>query len=649
MKGGAHPASPALPVLWAAALAVAATLAVAWFHWGWLMDHAMVLDGVPAVGNNDGYFHLDRAATLAEQGGGLADALTDSRPSMLLPHLLAQFAGTDRGSLHFLAACAGPLSGLAVLLAVLPWASDTRSRFTVLAAPLLAALAPYWLARTHVGFLDTDGVAVGLCLFALFCVRRFSTRAERRAAWGLLYVLAAAVAWFWWRPGAYLCAGFLSLYVIHPSRNRRDLPLKACLLGAALLAGGLAVAGVKPFSSVGAYVAAHLDLAFGGGDRGLLGSAVRELAGVGVAELGHRALGASWLLVPALLGTVVYLFRNRTQGVFLASGWLFGIASLYSQRFIPLFVPVAAVYAAYGAAFCLDRVGALTCRVQRGPVRTALNTAVLAALLAGSAANLAEYRPESYFRRADFALAGAVKQDFPANAVIWTWWDYGYFFQYLTGMKTFFDGGSQTGTTCFAAAYPLMQSDPARGAAWMRHFAGTFPRFDESRRGGGWQDYTAELAASLVREGADGPPVALVLPARVYATTGYLYAFAHLYDEAVPPVRNRLDLFPAEGFAYDETARTVTVPEAMIAKGYDAVGSVLDGTGRDPAEFDFASLAEPYLVFSRNADFVAVTDREVAPSVLFRLLGLFAQTPEFFAPVAFDYRTGGAWRVGAGS
>ncbi|WP_316899542.1 hypothetical protein [Pseudodesulfovibrio indicus] len=648
MKGEVRQPSLAPAVLAAVALGVVAILAVAWFHWGWLTDNAMVLDGVPAVGNNDGYFHLDRATALAEQGAWLTDALTDPRPSMLLSHLLALFAGADRALLHLLAACAGPLSGLAMFLAVLPWAADTRSRFTILAAPLLAVMAPYWVVRTHVGFLDTDGVAVGLCFLALYCVRRFSTGPA--PAWVAAYILATAVTWLWWRPGAYLCLCFLLLYAVYPPRNRCDGAFKIAIIGGVLLAAGLAAAGVKPFSGVGTYVAAHVELAFGGGDRGLLGSAVRELAGANVAELGHRALGASWLLIPALLGTVVHVLRDRARALFLASGWLFGAASLYSQRFIPFFVPVAAAYAAYGAAFCLCLIDSFAGRAGRGPLRAAIAFAALAALLAGSAANLTRYRPEPYFQRADFDLAEVVKRSFSADTVIWTWWDYGYFFQYLTGMKTFFDGGSQTGTTCFAAAYPLMQSEPARGAAWMRHFAATFPRFDESRRGAGWQRYAADLAESLVREDdGGGPPVALVLPARVYGAAGYLYAFAHLYDEQVPPVRNRLDLFAARGFSYDEGAGAVTVPEAMIAKGYETVGSVLDGTGRDPAEFDFASLADPYLVFSRHADFVAVTDREMVPSVFFRLLGLFAPAPDFFRPVTFDYRTGGAWRVAAGS
>jgi undecaprenyl-diphosphooligosaccharide--protein glycosyltransferase len=106
-----------------------------------------------------------------------------------------------------------------------------------------------------------------------------------------------------------------------------------------------------------------------------------------------------------------------------------------------------------------------------------------------------------------------------------------------------------------------------------------------------------------------------------------------------------LDLFPKTGFAYDADARTVVVPEAMVVKGYDSVGSVLDATEKEPEQVDFNALPDPYLVFSHTTDFLAVTDRAVIGSVLFRLLGLFDYDTRYFEPVCFDFRSGGVWLV----
>ena len=271
--------------------------------------------------------------------------------------------------------------------------------------------------------------------------------------------------------------------------------------------------------------------------------------------------------------------------------------------------------------------------------------AVSAVLLVGVGINSVRgFEPKSAFSRGDVALAGTIKAGLPPDTVLWTWWDYGYFFQYLTGMKPFFDGGSQTPATCFTAAYPLMQSDQDVAALWMRHFATVRPRLDLTRKGEGWAGYVAEVEASLPLT-RSGPSVAVVIPAQTYAATGFLYAFAHAFGTEVPPVVNRLEFFGKEGFAYDGTANTVTVPEAMVERGYDSVGAVLDATGRTPEDYDLAALPDPYLVFSRDADFLAVTDRAVVGSVLFRLLGLFEYDRRLFEPVSFDSRTGGVWRV----
>ena len=190
----------------------------------------------------------------------------------------------------------------------------------------------------------------------------------------------------------------------------------------------------------------------------------------------------------------------------------------------------------------------------------------------------------------------------------------------------------------------MMQPDQDRAAAWMRNFAEARPRLDLARKGPGWRSYVAMLEAHfpLLEKGS---PVALVIPKQTYAATGFLYAFAHAFGTEVPPVVNRLEFFGKEGFAYDGTANTVTVPEAMVERGYDSVGAVLDATGRTPEDYDLAALPDPYLVFSRDADFLAVTDRAVVGSVLFRLLGLFEYDRRLFEPVSFDSRTGGVWRV----
>ena len=640
--------SPALTVAAVVLCALAVTGALAVHHTGFFVEQGLHSHGVPLVGNNDGYFHLDQARTLAESGKGVGDVFADSRQSMLLPYLLS-VVGDDAAALRLVAAYLGPLLGLSMLLAVVPWGIDAGSRFVTAASGLLALLAPYWVTRTHVGFLDTDSLVPGLCLFALFCLYRLAAGEKRRLLWGAGYGLAAAFIWFWWRPGTFLCAGFLACYLVYPSRGRSDRVFKSILAAAVLTGAGLALAGVQPLAGVLDYVSAHLQLAFGGAGGSLLSSAITELKGAGIVGLGDKGLGTVWLLPLAALGTVVYCFRLRWKALFLTSAWVLGIAALFSQRFIPLFVPVGAFFAAYGLAACCTWAGSMAARVSWKPerLRVAFLIACLPILFWGVAFNAVSYEPKSYFTRSDFELAETVRTSFPQETVIWTWWDFGYFFRYLTGMDTYFDGGSQTDRTCFVAAYPLMQGDMGVAAAWMRHFAGTGPKgFSVAQKGENWPQYLKGFTRKIVSDEGGHGAVALVLPARVYATTtGYLYAFAHIFDQAVPQVTNHLDLFSKEGFRYASGDQSVVVPEEMVSKGYHSFGAVLGATGASPDGIDFTAIPDPYLVFSDTADFLAVTDRLMVGSVLFRLLGLFPYDIHHFEPVTFSYRSGGVWRV----
>jgi undecaprenyl-diphosphooligosaccharide--protein glycosyltransferase len=605
------------------------------------------VDGVLAVTNNDGYYHLDHARAFAAQGMALSGPWTGS---MLLSRLLALLGGTDITGLLAAAAPIGPVLGLTMLLAVLPWAEETEDAAVVFLAPLLALLSPYWIDRTHLGVVDTDVLSPFLAYASLYCVMRFSTSAIRRTAWAAGYAGLLCLHWLWWKPGAFMAVGFIGCYLLYRPRQRGDLTAKLALLASVVCSAALALARVAPFADWYDYIAAHIALAFGGSGGSLLSDAIMELHPLTLAELGDKALGSAWLLPLSLIGAILYGLRFRWKSLFLLlPGAAFGIAALLSRRFIPFFTPAAALLAVYCAA--------RTCRWFAARSRTPQGrrigrfgslAAAVVILFAGSGARAVEYVPESYFSAQDFALAGELKRSFPANTTVWTWWDYGYFFRFLTSMPVYFDGGSQTDATCFTAAYPLMQPDLLTAARWIRHFSRQDrPALDLSRRGAGWPQYIAEYTAENMNGVTDtAHPVALCLPARVYTTVGYLYAFAHVFDEHPPAVANHLDLFDKGDFRYDRDAGTVVVPQAVVDKGYAGFGSVLDLTGKEPDQFDFAALPDPYLAYSEDTDFLAVTDKTTVRSVLFRLLGLYRSEPMFFEPVQpFAPNSGGLWRV----
>jgi undecaprenyl-diphosphooligosaccharide--protein glycosyltransferase len=605
------------------------------------------VDGVLAVTNNDGYYHLNHARLYAAEGAPLSGLWTGS---MLLSRLLAWLGRTDVQSLLSAGTSLGPVLGLTMLLAVLPWALETEAASVVFLAPLLALVAPYWIDRTHLGVVDTDALAPFLAYASLYCVMRFATSPSRRLAWAAGYAVLLGLQWLWWKPGVFLGVGFLGCYLLYRPRQRGDLAVKAALLAVIACSGGLALARVAPFAGWYDYIAAHVSLAFGGAEGSLLSNAIMELHPLTLAELGDKGLGSAWLLPLVLFGAVLHARRFGWKSLFLLlPGAAFGIAALLSRRFLPFFIPAAALLAVYCAvAACRWLASLAGTSTWRRPAYYGSLAAAVLILFAGAGARAVEYTPESYFSAPDYALARELRQAFPPDTAIWTWWDYGYFYQFLTGMEVYFDGGSQTDATCFVAAYPLMQSDQRTAARWIRYFSGhRDAALDLSRQGAGWPQYVAEYVAENMQDGGDKTrSVALCLPARVYTTVGYLYAFAHAFDEHPPDVTNHLDLFDKGDFRYDRDAGAAVVPQAVIDKGYEGFGSVLDLTGKTPDRFDFAGLAEPYLAYAEDTDFLAITDRTTVRSVLFQLLGLYRADPAFFEPVQpFGIHMGGLWRV----
>jgi len=616
-----------------------------------LLSEGVVAEGVPMVTNNDGYYHMTQARLLAEQGGSLGDFTNSLYKSLLLPAFLAVLGGTDTADLLSVSVWIGPVLGLTILLAVLPWAWRTRSALVLLTAPILAYLAPAWMDRTHYGSLDTDSLVPCTVYFALFCMERFSVSDRRRVWWLAGWMVMTAWLWLWWKPGAFLCLCMLPLNLAYLPRFKDWLPIKVILIALVFLAVALGVGGITPFSSVWTYLHDHLRLAFGLGGDTLTHKAILELSGLTLVELGDKVLGAWWLLPVSIVGGVMFGRNRGWEAFFLIFFWIgSGVAALLSNRFTVLFIPSAAFFATYGLV-CVEEM-VLSSLMRRGDRLIGWAHGFAAALavvvlIGPSVQKARDFKPESYFSGHDYLLGKEIRASFSPETVIWTWWDFGYFYKFFTGMRPLFDGGSQTDRSCFVAAYPLMQESPRLAAAWMHHFAANSVRsLPFGNRGADWERIMSGLVGRLAEADADkGVPVALCLPDRVYTTVGYLYAFAHIFDGAVPPVVNRLDLFTKEGFRDDPLTNQLFVPQAVMDKGYTEFGAVINATGKVPEQIDFGSLVDPYLVHSDNADFLAVTDRPVVQSVLFRLLGLFRQDEAVFQTVSFNWRHGGLWHV----
>lgn len=278
------------------------------------MDY--VVDGVTLVTNNDGYYHLKMAEDLGRGELGWSSLWNAPGQSLLLAGLVSVLGGPDSLDIVRVGSWLGPIFGLTMLLGILPWCRETRSELIILAAPLLAYLAPYWISRTHFGVLDTDGLVPCIVYIALYCFMKFST-SPHRVLWLVGYLLPTAFLWLWWKPGTYICLGMLGLNLLYWPSRRNDLWIKLAIVVLGLLLVGLTIAGVEPFSRLADYFTNHVRLAFGAVSKSLISSAIIELEPFSLAEFGDQTLG-SWWLSPLLLGGIVaYGLREGRKSVFL--------------------------------------------------------------------------------------------------------------------------------------------------------------------------------------------------------------------------------------------------------------------------------------------------------------------------------------------
>ncbi|KAB1440781.1 STT3 domain-containing protein [Pseudodesulfovibrio senegalensis] len=97
----------------------------------------------------------------------------------------------------------------------------------------------------------------------------------------------------------------------------------------------------------------------------------------------------------------------------------------------------------------------------------------------------------------------------PRDAVVWTWWDWGYATQYYSGRATPIDGGRHSGRDLFPSAMVMATDSPAKANRLIRLCAG-FPHQDPSLL---WHGRTgAEVQSMLEALGREAPHLKPVPP-----------------------------------------------------------------------------------------------------------------------------------------
>lgn len=616
------------------------------------------------------YLRLAREAVLAEGFGGIPALST----------LLAVAAKV--APLEVIGFWLPPLLALVLLPVVYFWGRLLSGNIAGAIAVLAVACSPFWNLVTGFGMLDTKCLAPVLITIAAFVLSGFA-RAE--LFWAVvrlaLFVAISALAVWWWKPSAGFC--LLSLAAAVAARAVTSRISRIAVLGLAMLVGALlTVAATGAHETLPTalrdilhYAERHLALVFRTDPTSAaVADSIIELAPLSIWDLSRLTTGSFPAMAAAVSGLGLAFAHRPREMAPLAPLVLALLMAMFAKRLIILFVPAMGLGFGVFAVWAMNAMGKV---IHRPHASTALTLTLIAALLGPAFWEVLWQRPQPPFTRQDDELALAVRRTTPPGTVIWSWWDYGYFFQDRASRPTFFDGGSQTfdngglieENDCFVAAFPLANPDPLLAVNWMRFFAragrGEFARI-ASRIGSNERALTLlvrlfsgkEDQGPILAELSDLAPddarahffprvnVCIVLPSRFLSLSGYWMTFANLPGKSKSKAINHIDVLAAKGLEIRPAEGRIKLPDAALVKGYNSVPSaveLIEPSNNLPLIGN--SLRAPILFYKKGAPLVYITDNSGAMTLAFRLVAPTGFTHPLFKTVYYDQEIGGAWML----
>jgi len=433
-------------------------------------------DGKPLLTSMDGYYYLKLTEEYLSDGsaGGVG-----SVPLLIL--ISAQIQKITQAPLEKVAFYLPPILALLMILVYFWWGREFGGTLTFLLATIIGMGSYYWCTRTCLGRFDTDGLIPFFVYGISFLMYRFSVNHEwkRRATYLAAALLMAYFFQWWWPPGLYLNLFILifpyALTLFFWPSNQWEKYLKLFFLGTGVVGATIIVFDLSfllpeqlrsPFQTIGAL----FNLVTKADPAGLpgLGASISELEPISWNYLSENVAGHSLLLIMSLAGFGLLLKRDYRKVIVLAFPILLGVASFFAERFLIYLIPIYALSLAY----FLKWLSGLTWRQQKPSwLRQIIMALLCLTILTLNSAQSFRFTSLPQVTSSQATLANTINEEASTHAVIWNWWDAGYFLQYYGKRPTMMDGGNQARDRFFVAAFPLTSPDPTLARNWIKFFA----------------------------------------------------------------------------------------------------------------------------------------------------------------------------------
>jgi len=335
------------------------------------------------------------------------------------------------------------------------------------AAALGGGLSMAYLGRSSIGRIDTDQLNLGF-IYLIFGLAVFAGKAGSRGKC-LMWCVAAGVTanlFMWWygKPELVFLAAMALVWLL--LFLRRDLIIT--VTGSAIF---LIIADISIFNPFGS---TYLKDVMPAGNFIFPNTfqTITEIQRVPLPQIFINATGSIEMGLVCLAGLAMFAIRHPVIAIAYGPLVAFGLFNfVIGNRAIFYSAPMLW----FGAAFLLTTLArsiATTLSQTGWTIRRDSFAATIGASLAMALAwvnSPTDYVPNPSFPKPVLEGLASLKTSVdPQNAVVATWWDYGYASMFLNELPTLHDGGSQTTPTTHFVARSFLEPDGSQGVGTLK-------------------------------------------------------------------------------------------------------------------------------------------------------------------------------------
>ncbi len=447
-------------------------------NWKKSPDH-ILFKGEPLLTTADGPFYLDLARDLIE---GTYHPVDEKRcvpenarrpmPPPLLSSLAYVIAKLTNISLNWVGTLLPALLGPLLALPLYGLGRYYGGPVTGLVAAAVGVLCPVYIFRSNMGWFDTDCLNVTFATSLSYCFLKFGVEDFKRRYYYLGLGIFVFILFLWWWDQAphavtlfWIIPFTLSvIFFYRPSRKEGIIFFVAVLSVTAIV---LTWKGVdlpfrlfKDVDSHYSYISKKASHYFPNP-----GVTVTEQIRPRFHQIASSIMTGLPAFFIALSGFILLILKHPKTWLFnLALVLIGGLSFIFAGRFQIFLIPLAALGTGY-----------ITCSVwkQRNKYKSLgiLAPAILIAVLGNFCYRAVESKTIPAIHPRIIAGMDTASKTTSPDAVIWTWWDYGYFMNYWSRRATISDGSNHGGERSVYNALPLASKNFRLSANFIHFFS----------------------------------------------------------------------------------------------------------------------------------------------------------------------------------